>query len=74
LETARSSIAIITGCNAMKSGRIDTMLLLLNFNQGIFFEYNWAVLGLYLSVLGYSGLVFGVLVESVFYFQVFQPY
>ena len=58
----------------MKSGRIDTMLLLLNFNQGIFFEYNWAVLGLYLSVLGYSGLVFGVLVESVFYFQVFQPY
>ena len=45
----------------MKPRSIDTKLLLLNFNQGIFFGYTWAVLGPYLKALGYSGLVFGVL-------------
>jgi len=59
--TIKSSIATIPGYTTMKPKRIDTKLLLLNFNQGIFFGYNWAVLGPYLRALGYSGLVFGVL-------------
>ena len=45
----------------MKLKSVDAKLLLLSFNQGIFFGYNWAVLGPYLKALGYSGLVFGVL-------------
>ncbi len=45
----------------MRIKSVDTKLLLLSFNQGIFFGYNWAVLGPYLKALGYSGLVFGVL-------------
>lgn len=53
----------------MKLGGIDTRLLLLNFNQGIFFGYNWAVLGPYFKALGYSGLVFGVLSGSSILFS-----
>ncbi|MCD6300561.1 MAG: MFS transporter [Staphylothermus sp.] len=45
----------------MKLESIDIKLLMVSFNQGVFFGFTWAVLGPYLKTLGYSGLIFGIL-------------